>query len=208
MKPFEDYLTMTFEERTARPMCFVHNDNKALPYDLLKLHFFHPTRVDIRESHDLSCQIGEVAASRFVVEFCDPGKATSAYLSSIDGKKSKKVVSKQERLATMNCDASNSQSESGHALVKIMKKICDPTARCDGLGAVGQSQGNNGFGHGSQALVTGKKAKEGNEVVHERGEFHKLLPELQASLVQTGKEMATNGMLLTVQLLTNLLLTG
>ena len=28
-------------------------------------------------------------------------------------------------------------------------------------------------------------------MVHERGEFHKLLPELQASLVQTGKEMAT-----------------
>ena len=39
--------------------------------------------------------------------------------------------------------------------------------------------------------MTGKKAKEDNEVVHERGEFHKLLPELQASLVQTGKEMAT-----------------
>ena len=91
----------------------------------------------------------------------------------------------------MNCDASNSVSESGHALVKTMQKLCGPTARCDGLGAVGQSQGNNDFGHGSQALVTGMKVKEGNEVVHERGEFHKLLPELQASLVQRGKEMAT-----------------
>ena len=90
VKPFEDYLTMTFEERTAHPVCSIHNDDKALPYDLLKLQPFHPTRVDIRESHDLSCQLGEVAASRFVVEFRDPGKATSAYLSSIDGKKSKK----------------------------------------------------------------------------------------------------------------------
>ena len=88
------------------------------------------------------------------------------------------MVSKQERLATMNCNASNSQSESGHALVKTMRKIYDPTARCDGLGAVGQSQGNNDFGHGIQGLVTGMKAKEGNEVVHEQGEFHKLMPEL------------------------------
>ena len=67
VKPFEDYLTMIFEERTANPMCSVHNDDKKLPYDLLKLYFFYPTRVDIRESHDLSCQLGEVAASRFVV---------------------------------------------------------------------------------------------------------------------------------------------
>ena len=37
VKSFEDYLTMTFEERTAHPMCSVHNDDKALLYDLLKL---------------------------------------------------------------------------------------------------------------------------------------------------------------------------
>ena len=102
-----------------------------------------------------------------------------------------KKVSAQEREATMNCDASNSVSESSHALVKTMQKLCGPTARADGLGAVGQSQGNNDFGHGDQAKVTGRNPKEGNEVTHEIGEFHKLVPELKISLVQTGKIMSS-----------------
>jgi len=72
-----------------------------------------------------------------------------------------KIVSAQERQATMNCDASNSVSESRHVLVKTMQNLCGPTARTDGLGAVGQSQGNNDFGHGDQAKVTGRKHQGG-----------------------------------------------
>ena len=46
-----------------------------------------------------------------------------------------------------------------------------------------QSQGNNEFGHGDQAKVTGRNSKEANEVTHEIGEFHKLLPELKILFV-------------------------
>ena len=143
--------------------------------------------MEILESNEMTRRLGEVALSRFVVEFRDPSKATSSYLSSINEKKSMKKVSAQEREATMNCDASNSVSESSHALVKTMQKLCGPTARADGLGAVGQSQGNNDFGHGDQAKVTGRHPKEGNKVTHEIGEFHKLVPKLTISLVQTQK---------------------
>ena len=66
-----------------------------------------------------------------------------------------KKVSAQEREATMNCDTSNSVSESSHVLVKTMHKLCGPTICAGGLGAAGQSQGNNDFGHGDQAKVTG-----------------------------------------------------
>ena len=102
-----------------------------------------------------------------------------------------KKVSAQEREATINYDASNSVSESSHALVKTMQKLCGPTARADGLGAVGQSQGNNDFGHGDQAKVTGRNPKEDNKVTHKIGEFHKLVLELKISLVQTGKIMSS-----------------
>ena len=81
-------------------------------------------------------------------------------------------VSAQERQATMNCDASNSVSESSHALVKTMRNICGPTDRADGLGAVGQSQGNNDVGHGDQAKATGRKCKEGKKGTQAIGEFY------------------------------------
>ena len=58
VKPFEDYLTMMFEEKTSYPMCSFNENDKVLPYDLLKLQLFYPTRVDIRESHELTCRLG------------------------------------------------------------------------------------------------------------------------------------------------------
>ena len=96
VKPFEDYLTMMFEEKTSYPMCSFNENDKVLPCDLLKLQLFYPTRVDIRESHEFTCCLGEVALSRFVVEFRDPSKATSSYLSSIDEKKIEKGISSRE----------------------------------------------------------------------------------------------------------------
>ena len=97
VKPFEDYLTMMFEEKTSYPICSFNKNDKGLSYDLLKLQLFYPTRVDIRGSHELTCHLGEVTSSRFVVEFRDPSKGTSSYLSSIDGKKYEKGISSRVR---------------------------------------------------------------------------------------------------------------
>ena len=99
-------------------------------------------------------------------------------------------VSERERKATIGKDASNSVSESLHALTKDMQQKCGPKARTDRLAAVGQSIYNNDFGHATP-LVTGRKPKAGNEVSCELGEFYKLRPELQASLVQAAKETSS-----------------
>ena len=40
VKPFEDFLTMTFEETTANPMCSVHNDDKVFRMIFLSCSFF------------------------------------------------------------------------------------------------------------------------------------------------------------------------
>ena len=77
------------------------------------------------------------------------------------------------------------------SLVKTMQTLCGPTACADRLGAVDQSQRNDDFGHSDQAKVTGRNPKEGNKVTHKIGEFHKLVPGLKRSLVQTGKIMSS-----------------
>merc|ERR1712086_306158 len=84
---FADYLRMIFEEKRSRPIGSMLDNDKVLPYDLLRAQLFYPTRVDIRQSHDPACRLGEVAAHRFVAEFGNAGKATVAYCSSIGGKK-------------------------------------------------------------------------------------------------------------------------
>ena len=77
-------------------MCSFNKNDKVLPCDVLKLQLFYPTRMDIHESHELMCRLGEVALSRLVVEFRNPSKETSSYLSSIDGKKYEKGISSRE----------------------------------------------------------------------------------------------------------------
>ena len=173
VQPFSDYLRMVFEEKKSCPIGSVVDDDKVWPYDLLRAQLFYPTKVDICQSHDPACRLGEVAAHRFVAKFRNAGKATAAYYSSIGGKKSMGKVSEREQKATIGKDASNSVSKSLHALTKDMQQKCGPKACTNRLAAVGRSIYNNDFGHATP-LVTGRKPKAGKEVSCELGEFYKL----------------------------------
>ena len=75
---------------------------------------FFPTRTDILEAQEMATDVAVTAASIFRREFCDKRKATSAYLSAINGRKSINNVSSEERETGLVIDASNSVSESLH----------------------------------------------------------------------------------------------
>ena len=135
----------------------------------------------------MACQLGEIAAERFVTEFRDKGKATCKYLTLLDGKKRQKHVLERERKDMLGLDAGNSVSESLHACTKSMQKECGPNARIDRLAAVGQNRFNNDYGR-VQQLVTGRKSQIEDSNQKELGEFHKLPAELQAPMVVAARK--------------------
>ncbi len=61
---------------------------------------FCTTRSYIRPTHDTASHLAEVAAATFLIEFRDPKKATSDYLSSISGIRSWAMVSKSKKDAS------------------------------------------------------------------------------------------------------------
>ena len=81
---------MMFEEKRGNILSSRLEEDKVLPYDLLRAELFYPTRADVRQTVNVACLLGEIAAERFVTEFRDKGKATCKYLTSLDGKKCQK----------------------------------------------------------------------------------------------------------------------
>ena len=144
--PRDEYLTMMFEEKRGNVLSSRLEEEKVLPYDILRAELLYPTRVDVRKTVDVACQLGEIAAERFVTELWDKGKATCKYLTPLGGRKCQKNVSERERKDMLGLDAGNSVSESLHACTKSMQKECGPNARIDRLADVAQSQFNNDYG--------------------------------------------------------------
>ena len=91
------------------------DDGRVLPFAELRSELFCPTRIDIKQTHNISCRLAEEAASIFLIEFRDERKATAGYLSSIQGMRSCAKISEEVRKAGLNQSASNSISESNHA---------------------------------------------------------------------------------------------
>ena len=136
-------------------------DEKVMPYDELRAALFYPSRIDIRNTDDLVICLAEEAASAFLIEFRYSLKATSSYLSSIGGGKySISKISDDLRKAGLNKDASNSISESNHASSTLSLKTSG-TIRLDSAAGEGQTQANNDFGQGHEALVTGRVGHSG-----------------------------------------------
>jgi hypothetical protein len=113
--PFKRYLEFMFEEKLSRAIGGKDED-KVLPWDLLRAAVFYPSRVDIMETDDLTSQLGNIAAMTMLAEFRDTSKATHNYLSSMFGKSSIAVISENQRKDGFGKEAANNNiSESAAA---------------------------------------------------------------------------------------------
>ena len=178
-----------FEEKTSCLVSSRSEEDKVLPWDICRAELFFPTRTDILEAQEMATDVAVTAASIFRREFRDKRKATSAYLSAINGRKSINNVSSEEREAGLGIDASNSVSESLHSSSMLGFEY---TMRPDHSAAEGQTRHNNDLGRGYKNYITGCPRKsEESEKGREMGWFHRdLVPELQRTAIMTSIENA------------------
>ena len=91
--PFADYLNYMFTEKSSHPIGGSRTqDDKVLPYDILIAELFYPVRNENRQTHNLSIRLGELIADTMLIELRDKSKNTWEYLSSCDGRYSKKTL--------------------------------------------------------------------------------------------------------------------
>eukprot|EP00956_Cyclotella_meneghiniana_P011123 scaffold15566_cov34-Cyclotella_meneghiniana.AAC.1 len=140
--PFKAYLEYMFEEKLGNVVENTKSeDDKVLPYDLIRAAVFYPDRDDIRKTDDLCRELAVTAASAFLIEFRDERKATAQYLSSIGGENSLAVISESKRKAGLGKESSNSTSESLHGTVTHLMKVSG-TIRLDHAAGDGMLQTN------------------------------------------------------------------
>lgn len=188
IEPFQDYLTFIFEGKRSNRVGSRAEEDKVLPWHLVREELFFPTRKDIIQSTEFSAVLAVEAAAVFRIEFRDARKATAKYLSDINGAKSMKNVTAAERLAGRGIDASNSISESLHASSTYNLQL-GSTIRLDHCAAEGQTRSNNDLGRDHLSLVTGRKPKldRNSKGI---GTFHKLPQELQRTAILSAQENA------------------
>ena len=185
LPPLREYLDFMFNEKRSGLVGSCTKEDRILPWDLLKSELFYPTRKDVLQTNSFCPDLASEAACIFRIEFRDETKATAKYLSSIDGPKSMKKVSKAERLAGRGVAASNCISESGHAAATYDLDQYG-TVDLQNCAARGQSEGNNDFGREVESYVKGRKAFKERET-RGIGGFHLLPPELQHTAIVTSK---------------------
>ncbi len=122
------------------------------------------------------------------MEFRDPTKATSEYLSSISGPKSWCNASDETKSMTLNVSASNIVSEANYASSTVgLKLSC--TIRLDHICTEGQTRHNNDFGHGHEVLVKAG-SDQNNSADGNIGTYTALCEEHQRSIIQGALENA------------------
>jgi hypothetical protein len=155
VKPFKKYLKFMFNEKVSNPIRSKAKDEKVKPYQRPCEELFYPTWKDICQKNELARKMAVEAATVFLIEFRDPTKVTSQYLSSISGSKSWGCQSSEMKALSLHVSASNSVSEAYHKLPTVGLKLSG-TVHLDHICAEGQTRHNNDFGHGHKALVQGK----------------------------------------------------
>jgi hypothetical protein len=161
-------------------------NDKVKPYQLLHDELFYPTRNDIQQTFHLTCQLTCEAATIFLVEFRDPSKATSDYLSCMKGSKSWDIVSEQTKALSLHVLASNSVSEANHAYSTVGLKLSG-TIHLNHVCAEGQTMHNNDFGCDHEVLVRGKGSS-GKSLIRNLGTYHNLCNELKSLIIQAAQE--------------------
>ena len=66
---FDKYLNFMFNKKSSNPVGTRNRDHNVQPYQLLREELFYPTRKDIQQTYDLTCQLACEAASIFLMEF-------------------------------------------------------------------------------------------------------------------------------------------
>ena len=159
-KLFEKFLEYKFEELTCFPFGSRSPLAKILPFDLLRAELFYPTSAANIQSTDMTCKIAGEIAEAMASDMQDKRKATSLYI--LDGVKSMKNVTEEERQANMGREASNSRSEAAHA--HSTSNIKDfPMMRLDSCAAMGQSKMNNDLGRDHRKVIARGRKKTVNK---------------------------------------------
>ena len=177
-----------FNEKSSNPVGTRDSDHKVQPYQLLCEELFYPTRKDMQQTYDLTCQLACEAATIFLMELRNPTKATSEYLSSIIGPESWCNASVETKSMLLNVSASNSVLEANHALSTVGLKLSG-TIRLDHVCAEGQTRHNNDFGCGHEVLVRGRGSRQ-NSKDGNLGTYTTFCQEHQRSIIQAVLEDA------------------
>ena len=117
------------------------------------------------------------------MQFRGKRKAMAKNLKAIKGSKSmaRGMVSREERIAGRDIDATNSKSESLHASSTHSLKT-GTTIRFDHCAAEGQTRANNDFGRQLLSLVNSQSSKK-DIIEKPMGTFHLLPPELERTAI-------------------------
>ena len=121
--PLQKYLTRTFEEKThatinkADNTIQDYNNSKVVSYKVVIDELFYPEREENKETKDLVLKLAKEVALVWLRELRDPKKATSDYLSSIEGKYSWKNTTEEQHKKLLGTSATNDAAESPFAVV-------------------------------------------------------------------------------------------
>ena len=156
--------------------------DRVLTIDEALAEVFWPILDSNRETTEFCIELASGIGTTMVTELEDDSKATHAYLSAKDGIKSQKMLSDEEKVASLGVRASNDPSESGFA---TMTQVLSEFGRIDLLSAcgLGQSRYNGDMTRDVSNLVTGRTSKE-QETKVEVGVYHRLDAKLQDSLLR------------------------
>ena len=117
----------------------------------------YPTRRDIVQASELSCELAVVAAVIFCKEFRDERKASAKYLSAIGGSASMKNISEEYLASGQGIEATNNAAERLHGASTYFLQVFG-TISITHLAAGGMAAVNNDSGRAHQLLVTGRKS--------------------------------------------------
>ncbi len=166
------------------------DEDNFLPYDEFRAAVFYPNRKDIISTDTLCRELAVVAATAFLIEFRDESKATSEYLSSIEGKSSLAILTESQRKAGIGKESSNSTSESLHGMTTdIMRRA--GTIRLDHAAGDGMIKYNSHVDRDHEKYIRGNRPSANKEAASS-GLFFTLPKQLQISAVVAAKCGAKN----------------
>ena len=172
LEPLVDAMRYQFEEKQTPRI----DGSKVLPFDTLNAELFYPDRKENKATTSTVTKMAVELASCLREEFRDTKKATSDYLSCIDGEFSWGQTTDEEHHACIGKMATNDPAESPFAL---LTRQLQSFGRLLGIhaAAVGQARFNGDFSHDLKNP-------------EDKGAFHQLLPDMHDSLLEFALSIA------------------
>ena len=185
---FKVYLDYHLEEKEGNVIGSSKPKDRVLAIDEALFEVFWPTLDSNRETTEFCIELASGIGTTMIMELEDTKKATHKYLSAKDGIKSQKLLSEEEKEASLGVRATNDPSESGFA---TMTQVLSDFGRIDLFSAcgLGQTRYNGDMRRDLSRLVSGRKGKKKDTKV-EVGIFHRLDEKLQDSLLRLCKKKA------------------